>query len=258
VIKKLSKEQESQLAVYRDKWLKIGLCTKRADRPLVEALMKQAYKVARQKKPSLFIWTDSPIQMLIAAKIIKESAKCSTLNVESQVWLQVESQVGSQVWLQVWPQVWSQVQSQVWLQVQSQVGSQVWSQVKSQVKSQVWLQVKSQDLLKEWNELYFWGQHNAGIISFYDFLLEQCKLKACEKIEPLIDISKHVGWTLMYEGVVIFSEKPSEIHLNKKGQLHNTAGPALSYADGYSIYAKNGKTFDNLMELSLEDKLGIG
>jgi len=93
-------------------------------------------------------------------------------------------------------------------------------------------------------------------LSYYEFFLEQCGIKDCEKLRPLMELSKQVGWTLLYENVVIFSEKPTEIHLNSVGQLHNIEGTALQYADGYSVYAKNGKLFDSLMDLTLTDKLG--
>jgi hypothetical protein len=38
-------------------------------------------------------------------------------------------------------------------------------------------------------------------------------------------------------GVVILTERPSELHRDDEGRLHNESGPAVRYPDGWSIYA---------------------
>lgn len=75
MLEKLSKSQEKKLIVYRDKWIKIGLCTKRANRKAAEKACNEAYKRAGLKSPKHIFWAESPIGLLMTAKLIKEIAK---------------------------------------------------------------------------------------------------------------------------------------------------------------------------------------
>ena len=59
-IEKLTKEQESKLIEYRDKWMAIGLETKPANRELAELGIERAYSVAGLKKPKI-VWCLSPL-----------------------------------------------------------------------------------------------------------------------------------------------------------------------------------------------------
>jgi hypothetical protein len=61
VISDLTEEQKARLSEYRDKWLAIGLDTKRANRPKAEEAAKAAYEVAGLIPPTTFEWVDSPV-----------------------------------------------------------------------------------------------------------------------------------------------------------------------------------------------------
>ena len=239
MIENLNEKQIEDLKAYRDKWINIGLDTKRANRQAAEQYAKDAYRVAGLDEPKMFIWVDSPIGGLIAVKLIKEISNKYKIYKNAQVGDQVRDQVRDQVWDQVWDQVraqvGAQVRAQVVAQVWAQVGAQVWAQVGAQVRDQVRAQVKN-----ELNDLYFYGQCEANWLSFYDYFLNVCDIKKCEKLLPLINLSKEVGWTWFYSDVVIFTEKPTELYRNQNNQLHSFDQYAIKYNDGYGIYVING------------------
>ena len=54
-IESLTKEQEEQLVVYRDKWLSIGLCTEKANREMAEHGIEKAYRAVNLAKPKV-VW----------------------------------------------------------------------------------------------------------------------------------------------------------------------------------------------------------
>ena len=89
MIDKLTEFQESQLKVYRDKWLKIGLCTDRIDRKAAKEISDYYYKNLANKPTAPLVVLSSPLYAWVAVCLFK----------------QVGSQVGSQVWSQVWSQV---------------------------------------------------------------------------------------------------------------------------------------------------------
>jgi len=61
MIEKLTQEQIKQLPVFRDKWLKIGLCTEPANRKKAEEGIKIAYRIANLSPPEKIVWCTSPL-----------------------------------------------------------------------------------------------------------------------------------------------------------------------------------------------------
>jgi hypothetical protein len=291
LIEKLTPSQENQLAVYRNKWLAIGLSTDRINRKQkIEDFIVFNSIVLDYKERPVVVFMDSPLTAWIATLLLynfcynkcgKESQVRSQVEsqvrsqVESQVWSQVGSQVRSQVESQVWSQVgsqvesqvrsqvesqvWSQVGSQVWSQVRSQVGSQVWSQVESQVESQVWSQVWSQvrsqveSQVKDIVWPYLNGNLWAGYFSFYDFCNKVLgiKFQVQDKWDLLLKTSD-VSLIYPFKDFIVVSEKPTNIKM-KNMMLHNEKGPSVSYADGFCLYALNGvRVSKELVETSAE------
>jgi hypothetical protein len=262
MITKLTKEQESQLDVYKNKWLKIGLSISETNKQRAEQAIRDAYVMAGLDAPKIIFWAQSPIGLLMTAKLIKETASSKIeidqvrrqvknqvwnqvgdqvwRQVKNQVWNQVRDQVRDQVWDQVGRQVVDQVRSQVWNQVRDQVGDQVVNQVGRQVGDQVRSQVRGTSLRKEWSEVYGWGQWDSGWLSFYDFFSKECGLDFCEELRPIMTLSEETGLYLLYKDIAILSEKPVELHRNLDNRLHNPSGPAIKWKDGYEIYALNG------------------
>jgi hypothetical protein len=254
-ITELTPHQESKLAEYRHKWIARGLSTDRINRDEAkENFIAFNSLVLGKKEMPIFIFMDSPISTWYAVCLLSQVRS----QVWSQVWSQVGSQVESQVWSQVASQVGSQVRSQVWSQVASQVGSQVASQVESQVASQVWSQVRSQVWSQVGSQVgsqvesqvesqvvdfvypYLYGNFDSGYYSFYDFINQELQIRyECqEKWDCYLNLS-NVSLIYPITNFVIISEKPTEIKM-KNLILHNDGGAAISYADGFSIYALNG------------------
>lgn len=100
-----------------------------------------------------------------------------------------------------------------------------------------------------------YGSFEAYWVSFYAYIAEVLPIKAdhLHKIATSIVEECGVYWT--FEGLVIMTEKPTEIHI-KDAKLHNTSGPAIKYASGRGIYAVNGVRKNSLMEAMLEMKYG--
>ena len=58
-----------------------------------------------------------------------------------------------------------------------------------------------------------------------------------------------------YENLVIISEKPIELNLNKQGQLHKDGSMSVKYADDWGIYALNGIQVPQLIAETPAEKL---
>lgn len=235
MIDKLTAEQKSQLDVYSKKWIEIGLSTTRANREFAEKWCREAYKVVGMDEPKLILWAESPIGLLLTAKVLKV------------IQAEMRMKMGKPVQKLVADSVWDSVWESVWESVASSVGESVGDSVRASVRVSVGDSLS--DLKKEWDECKSWGQHDAYWLGFYDYFRRVVGLhKDTEKLVPLTELAKETGWHIFYKDVAILSEKPTEISRNERGQLHNFHGPAIKWTDGYQLYRFNGVRLDGEAE----------
>ena len=267
-IEKLTPEQEAELPAFRQRYLEIACGGGRIDRDTLQGHLNAAYALIGKPEPALFIF-DSPAACMLALKIFKmpkESQLRSQL--ESQLWSQLWSQLRSQLWSQLrsqlWSQLWSQLGSQLesqlwsqlWSQLRSQLGSQLWSQLWSQLESQLWSQLESQLESQLGSQLesqlrsqniydsnYLWGSQDLYWLALYRFC-QTIGVKYPKKDAATLDlmegISSQCEWWFPYDGIVIASERPRTVRWDGERRLHCEAGPAVEYADGYSLYSWRG------------------
>jgi hypothetical protein len=55
------------------------------------------------------------------------------------------------------------------------------------------------------------------------------------------DVAQSSGMWWPFENAAIMSERPTELHVNDQLLLHREDGPAVTYRDGWRVYAWNGK-----------------
>jgi len=84
-----------------------------------------------------------------------------------------------------------------------------------------------------------YGNHDASWISFYDFFQKEVGIDL-HQINGLIELSHHCGWWWPFENVVVMTPKATHLALDDEGRLHAENGPALSYSDGWGVYAWHG------------------
>ena len=163
--------------------------------------------------------------------------------VGDQVWAQVRAQVGDQVLAQVRDQVWDQV----WAQVRDQVRDQVGDQVLDQVWAQVWAQVKidggplaraAQEGANNYSQGAFWANWTAYVSFMRDVLDWQDPI--LEKAQVSEDLTLSCGWIWWHENICAISDRPSELHRDWQGRLHNESGPSIAYRDGWKLYHWHG------------------
>ena len=240
MIESLTKAQQAKFPKYVKKWTDIGLCTKRANRPKAEKTCREAYKVAGLEEPKLILWAKSPMGLLLTAKLIKEISKQGKKPYSEMDLKSVRASVGASVRASVWDSVWDSVRASVGASVRASVWDSVRASVGASVRASVWDSVRASVLKEEYYQTGSYGQHDVGWLSFHDFFLNECNIKDCEKLQPLMNLSQETGWHLFYKDIAILSEKPTELYRNGQGRLHNPKGPAIKYADGYELYSLNG------------------
>lgn len=80
-----------------------------------------------------------------------------------------------------------------------------------------------------------YAAYEASWFSYYDLINHFWNL--AEELEPILELSKHVGWWASYDDVVLFQGRPTAFALDANKVIHSATGPALEYADGAKLYA---------------------
>ena len=52
--------------------------------------------------------------------------------------------------------------------------------------------------------------------------------------------SRSMHWWFPYEGIVLASERHTEVHVDDRGRLHSPRGMACAYSDGWGVYSWHG------------------
>ncbi len=113
-------------------------------------------------------------------------------------------------------------------------GDQVGAQVRDQVGAQVWNQVRAQVYRAGY------GAQDMGWVAWFS-AMRAIGADLPDSAATIAAISENVGWWWPFERAVIATERPRVIHFDSQRQLHCENGPAVRYADGFSVYCWHGR-----------------
>jgi hypothetical protein len=87
-----------------------------------------------------------------------------------------------------------------------------------------------------------WAQHDArGWLAVCEYLHDVCGFhRETRALLGLWQIAANGGWVVPHERVCWVSERHDCLHLDARGRLHNSKGPALTYPDDWRHYAWKG------------------
>jgi hypothetical protein len=199
VIESLTKKQEASLSMYRDQWIEHGLDTSPLDIDAVIAATKLAFRLVDQPEPKHFLFVDGPTE---AIRILN-SAPSIKLSEDD------------------------------FYRLSSKGTMALTDEIRKIVKN-----LPASTDKKEFHWPNFYGQHEAGWLSFYQFFADHFGLS--EKSAGLRELGRQAGWVWMYADIVIVARKPIRVTMNSQGRLHNEKMAAVEYADGTKVYAFNG------------------
>ena len=255
-LNRMSEEQQALLPVVRDEWIKAGLSTEPADRQKAKDGVRLAYEAAGLPPPSLFVWLRSPLEGAVGAELLSHLDSVAGL-VERQVrepsreqvrrFVSFKGQVSERVGLEVWDQIYDPVYRHVLTPVRDEVDHRVRQQVDHRVRGQVMEQITRQvgdhpacnRVRRLWPAGAQHGQHDAVDLGFFD-LYRRLGLRRVDRLEGLMTVARAAGWWWPFRGLVLLTERPRHLVRDGEGRLHSETGPALSYPDGFGVWAWHG------------------
>ena len=117
-------------------------------------------------------------------------------------------------------------------QLRDQLWDQLWGQLRDQLGDQL------QDQL--WRCIDLWS--GAYWMASYASSLPIAGLPASTRLDTLTTAAQSTGWWWPMRGICVMTDRPTAIHRDQQGRLHHDTGPALTWADGYSLTSWHGIT----------------
>jgi hypothetical protein len=255
--------------VVRDDWLQVGLSTQPADRARAEEGVRLAYQSTGLAPPAVVVWLGSPLAGWIAAALLdggvwepvgplagKEAAR----RVHEQVMAQLAEHALGEVGGDAAERVWGQPCHQLRFQARVQVAGRVWRRLVAQIQDQIAARVWDQVAARVWDEVVvrhanqpgaqIWGRqisapvfgaHHAQLLGFYDYLARAAaELAGPERLRGHMLVARSAGWWWPFERAVIVTERPRALHRDEQGRMHHADGPAITWADGFGVWAWHG------------------
>lgn len=221
MIEKLTKKQEEQMPVYRDKWIKIGLNCEKTDWKRANKAVEKAYAAAELEAPPMEMrWlVDSPYAGAILASVLEQREELLK-NTAKQPKLILPDDLH-----QVWEHNISRIDGLL------KLPKGFWNNTNFD---------KIKEGMRDKETAMVYGSHDAGWLSYYDYFLQVCGLECCRKLEGLMELALYCGWWAPYKEAVILQERHCNLYRNPNNQLHKDLKMAVEYPDGWGVWALNG------------------
>ena len=235
-IESLTLDQKALLPAFRSEWFARGVSTERADRAKAEAaILAMRAEIGVTTKP-IFIWCESPATSLLALHVLKSAQwKKFVRDLSSKIPELTGASLGASLGDSLGDSLWDSLGDSL---VDSLVDS-----LRDSLRASLWDSL----VASLWDSLglEWWGQHESYWIVFYlfcrDILGVKYVAKRSHQLDMWRDIAQSCCWWWCYENYVVISERPIVCRMTEQeGRLHCEDGPALAFADGYSLFRWHG------------------
>ena len=161
---------------------------------------------------------------------------------QRQLWRQLRGQLRGQLWGrqgELWGRVWDLFWDQFGGQFGIQLGDQAGDQDRDGGQDQDRDDGEDQDWDGRLYSVFPWN--DAYALAFYGCALLIAGRPADPRLGALSSVVAETGWLIPTRGAVIAGARPAVLHRDARGDLHNPAGMALAYPDGWGFYAWHGR-----------------
>jgi hypothetical protein len=278
MITKLTPEQEREMVSVRERWMSIGLSCDPVDQDRTLKAISAMYVAIGKPAPTVLVFS-SPMMCMLAYAVLRNLPQVkgqlsgqlsgqlySQLRgqlrdqlrdqLSGQLYDQLSGQLYGQLSGQLSGQLYGQLSGQLRGQLRDQLSGQLYDQLRDQLSGQLYDQLRGQLSGQEW--CHFAGNQWCAFEVFYSFA-RQIGVQYSEWQNKTLDMwlehSEACHWWWPYNGMVLASDRPREIHLNSSGQLHKDEGMAVRYSDGWGVHFLNGVSIPSGLVMARAEEL---
>ncbi|MCC3405320.1 MAG: hypothetical protein JGK17_06935 [Microcoleus sp. PH2017_10_PVI_O_A] len=234
MIETLTPEQEDLMEVYDVKWRQIMYSTEPIDRDKSAEAVKQAYLAIDEKEPEI-LFCGSPYE---AANLV---IGCESL---PQLYEEFGVNLFKQFAEQLYNETWENISEQLSDELSGTFYPEAWNNFSDIFKKLLETSIGHVEFFSD-EENYapldsiVWAEFAADCDFCFSVL--KCKHNPI-KWQALQSFTTQCGWIFPYEKICIVCDRPRILSFDSQHRLHAEGGPAIQFADGYSIYSYHGVT----------------
>jgi hypothetical protein len=86
----------------------------------------------------------------------------------------------------------------------------------------------------------FFGHHEAGWLSFYDFFQSECGIDFGGKLDGIFAVAQECGWVYLFRDLAVIQDRYEILKRDEQHRLHCETGPAVRFTDGFEYYSWHG------------------
>lgn len=249
-IESLTDEQQRMMRVVADEWIELALSSAPVDIDAIRKALPLLYERVESGIPPLIIRAQSPLAAQIWASLLKEGGQVHDSvddSVYDSVHGSVEKSVYESVYESVLDSVRDSVRDSVADSVADSVSTSVYDSVSSSVHGLVGASVREsvRDLggkVSYTQTAYAADRWWVNLAAYADYYRRVLRIKFTESVNQYIDYQRNSGvfYAIATKGAFVACGGPTELHKDESGQLHCETGPAITWPDGYKIWAWHG------------------
>ncbi|MCX4966036.1 hypothetical protein OHA98_14520 [Streptomyces sp. NBC_00654] len=208
-------------------WRTVAAATGRADRAAAEEGVRLAYRSAGLAEPGRIIWADSPRAAVGVVEKLADAGRSVRDDIRTRPWAEERRRMYDELGPAGWSALWSATGAQLWettAALAERIRTGVVADLAARPEDESGVRLLLLDAVL--------GQHDAAWLAAFD--------GRGERLTGLAEVARNAGWWWPYENAVVISERPEALHRDEAGRLDHGDGPALSYADGFALYAWRG------------------
>ncbi len=251
-IEALTASQTAALERYRARWLAIRRSTAPCDREAAEAGVQLAYEAAGLDAPNRYVWCDGPVALVDRAR---RASAVDGANVRSVLIDRVRRQTLARIRRRLRKHVRAQVAHAVNpedtllapvtdLVVQATETAHDGRSVLGRFLSArplSWPNTVALLMGRDGFRHSAAGPNELSWLGVCDYARSVLGLREeTAQLLGLWQVAANIGWLQPHRRTCWLSERPRVLHGDAAGRLHHAGGPALSFADGWSVFAWKG------------------
>lgn len=160
---------------------------------------------------------------------------------------QLSGQLQGHLWGQLRGQIRGRLHGQLWDQLEGHLWDEFWDQFGGELRVQLGDpfgapdedEDENQDGAEHLYSVFPWN--DAYALAFDACVLPIAGRPADPRLGALSSVVTETGWLIPMPGAVIAGARPAVLHCDARGDLHNPAGLAVEYPDGWGFYAWHGR-----------------
>jgi hypothetical protein len=246
----LTPEQRAALARYRARWTAIGRSTEPADRGAAEAGVRLAYRAVGLEPPARIVWCDSPVAL---SRLAQRISRGDGPNVRWALIDRLRRRFAAQIRQRLPRRALAEVEGAV-TPADTLVAAvaEAAAQAAEQPPLALLTRYRRGEPLslacilralsgREGFRHATAGPHDLSWLSVGEYLRSVLGFKSdTEPLRGLLLLAANVGWLQPHARTCWLSERPHLLRCDANDRLHHANGPALRFADGFSVWAWRG------------------